>query len=478
LLAKRGSDGNTTVFVNDLKSTQPISGVILELYDYQQQLIGTASSGTDGKAVIQTKQAPFLLLAKTGAQRGYLKLTEGESLSISSFDVSGEQVAKGLKGFLYGERGVWRPGDSLYMMFMLEDKLKLLPANHPVVFELQNPQGQITDRLVRSGSENGFYRFTTATSPDAPTGNWSARVKVGGTEFTQLVRIETVKPNRLKINLDFGVDKLTAESNNISGALQVNWLHGAPGRNLKAEFEVLLTKAETKFQRFPDFTFDDPSREFNSETKTIFEGYTDDNGKATVTATLEMSESAPGMLNAVFRGKAFEEGGNFSIDRFSIPYYPYRSFTGIRLPAGDKARGMLLTDTTHRVDVVTVDANGNPVSRDRIEMTMYKLEWRWWWNSDGEDANYMASPYSEPVAKGVVKTTNGKGNWTFRVNYPEWGRYFVKAYDPVSGHSTAKSSTLIGQVGQVVREKEAREPPCCLFRPTSLLIQLARKQPL
>ncbi len=438
LLAKRGTDGNTIVFVNDLKTTQPVSGCILELYDYQQQLIGTASSDTEGKAIITTKDIPFLLLAKTGVQRGYLKLQDGESLAISNFDVGGERVFKGIKGFLYGERGVWRPGDSLYMTFILEDKLKLLPATHPVVFELQNPQGQVTSRIVRSGGENGFYKFATSTDSDAPTGNWNARVKVGGAEFTQLVKIETVKPNRLKINLDFGVEKLTTRRNNISGNLQVNWLHGAPGRNLKAEFEVLLTKAETKFRRFPDFVFEDPSREFNSEAKVIFEGYTDDTGHATVNATLETTESAPGMLSAVFRGKAFEESGNFSIDRFSIPFYPYESFTGLRLPPGDKARGMLLTDTTHRVDVVTVDDEGNPVSRDRIEMAIYKLEWRWWWNSEGSDANYMSTSYSQPVAKGTTKTVNGKGGWNFKIKYPEWGRYFVKAYDPVSGHSTGK----------------------------------------
>lgn len=66
--------------------------------------------------------------------------------------------------------GVWRPGDSLYISFILEDKNKLLPASHPVVFELQNPQGQVTSRLVRSSSENGFYKFATATTSDAPTG--------------------------------------------------------------------------------------------------------------------------------------------------------------------------------------------------------------------------------------------------------------------------------------------------------------------
>src|SRR5690606_1285473 len=228
-------------------------------YDYQQQLIGSAMTDGDGKATISSKDIPFVLIAKSGNQRGYLKMYDGESLSLSNFDIGGEHVSRGLKGFLYGERGVWRPGDSLFMTFILEDKLKLLPPTHPVVFELQNPLGQVTNRLVRSNAENGFYKFATATASDAPTGNWTARVKVGGTEFIQPVKIETVKPNRLKINLDFGVDKITAARNNVSGNLKVNWLHGAPGKNLQAQFEVLLTKAETKFARYPDFTFDDPS---------------------------------------------------------------------------------------------------------------------------------------------------------------------------------------------------------------------------
>ena len=144
-----------------------------------------------------------------------------------------------------------------------------------------------------------------------------------------------VKPNRLKINLDFGVDKLTAGSNNVSGKLKVNWLHGAPGKNLKAEFEVLLTKAETKFAKYSEFVFDDPSLNFYSESQPIFEGYTDNEGNATVNADIKVSGEAPGMLNAIFRGKVFEESGNFSIDRFSIPYYPYEAFAGILLPKGD-----------------------------------------------------------------------------------------------------------------------------------------------
>src|SRR5690606_36588255 len=125
LLAKRGADGNTIVFVNDLKTTQPLPGVAVELYDYQQQLIGSAMTDGDGKATISSKDIPFVLIAKSGNQRGYLKMYDGESLSLSNFDIGGEHVSRGLKGFLYGERGVWRPGDSLFMTFILEDKLKL-----------------------------------------------------------------------------------------------------------------------------------------------------------------------------------------------------------------------------------------------------------------------------------------------------------------------------------------------------------------
>lgn len=437
IIVKRGGDGNTIIFVNDLKTTQPASGVQLELYDFQQQIIGTTTTGSDGKALISSKKTPFVLLAKNGNQRGYLKLNDGESLSLSNFDVGGERVERGLKGFLYGERGVWRPGDSLFLTFLLEDKLKLLPPHHPVVFELQNPQGQVTSRLVRSSSTNGFYNFATTTSSDDPTGNWLGRIKVGGTQFTKTLKIETVKPNRLKINLNFGVEKLTAGDNNVAGDLQVNWLHGAPGKNLKAEFEVILSKSETKFDRYPDFAFDDPTIEFYSEAQTIFEGYTDEEGKARINTSLNVSEAAPGKLNAIFRGKVFEESGNFSIDRFSIPYYPYSSFTGIRLPKGDK-RGMLLTDTLQRAEVVTVDADGKAVSHDNIEMSLYKVEWRWWWDNSESNANYMSGSYSRPIKTGRIQTVNGKGYWDFKVDYPEWGRFFVKAYDPVSGHSTGK----------------------------------------
>lgn len=434
LLAKNGSDGKMTIFVTDLKTTKPLSGISVDVYDYQQQVIGTATTDNDGKAEVKTKEKPFVLVAKNGAQRGYLTLHDGNSLSLSNFDVSGEYVQKGLKGFLYGERGVWRPGDTLHLSFILEDKSKILPAAHPLVFELQNPQGQVVNRLVRSSSENGFYDLTTSTKPDAPTGNWTARIKVGGTEFSQNIKIETIKPNRLKINLNFGTERLKSQS--VTGTLDVKWLHGAPGRNLKAEFEVMLTRASTEFAKYPNYTFEDPSRQFSSESVPVFEGSTDSEGHADINATFETAD-APGFLNAVFKGKVYEESGNFSTDRFNLPYSPFDSYVGIRLPEGERYTGILYSDSTHKVDIATVDADGNGLSK-KIDLTIYKLDWRWWWdNSYDNIANYIESSYSKQVKTGTVTTANGKGSWNFQIK-SDYGRYFIRACDAESGHCTGR----------------------------------------
>ena len=439
IIAKLGSERSMIFAVTDLITTNTVPNVTIEIYNYQQQLIGTTRTGTDGLAEIMLEGQPFYLIAKNGNQRGYLKLDDGSSLSLSRFDVSGNVIQKGIKGFIYGERGVWRPGDSLYLTFMLEDKNGTLPQNHPVIFELINPHGQVVRKLVRTTGMNGFYSFKTYTEPDAPTGNWSARINVGGTTFTQWLRIETVKPNRIKINIDFGTDKLSVTKPDIRGSVSAKWLHGAPARNLRAEINVTLTQIQTSFPGYSDYQFDDPARSFSSEEMTIFKDYLDQEGKATFSTDISVSTASPGMLRAHFITRVFEESGEFSIDRFSIPYSPFKGYVGIRAPKGDQARGMLLTDTTHIVSIVTVDSDGNPVSRNNLDASIYKIDWQWWWDASYENlASYIGSSENVPVINEKISTRNGEGKFTFKIEYPEWGRYLIRVVDPLTGHATGK----------------------------------------
>ncbi len=441
LIAKRGNDNSMVVAVTDIRDAKPISGVDLSLLDYQNQVIFTTKSDGDGFAKFDLKRKPFLLVAKRDNERGYLKLDDGSSLPLSRFDVKGEEVQHGMKGFLYGERGVWRPGDSLFLTFLLEDKEGKLPANHPVTMELFNPKGQLYKRINQHVSLNGFYNFNTVTDADAPTGSWVAKVKVGGAEFSRNVRIETVKPNRLKVKLDFGSQQSLVKDQQPKGTLTAAWLFGAPAQSLKAKVDVSLTSSHTTFPKFDGYHFDDPTESFSTENKTIFDGSLSEDGAAPVSASIPVGERAPGVLKANFEVKVFEPGGDFSIDHFSMPYHVFDSYVGVSAPEGNRLTGMLVTGKTHSVSIVNVDANGKlKGGSSNVEVQLYKIRWRWWWDESEDDiSNFTNDSYNQLISTDQVTLRGGKGSWNLLVHEPSWGRYLIRVKDLESGHITGQS---------------------------------------
>ncbi|MEJ2109347.1 MAG: MG2 domain-containing protein, partial [Acidobacteriota bacterium] len=439
LIAKRGNDGSFFAAATDLKTTQPVSGVEITLLDYQHQVLTQARTSGDGTAVFTSERNPYLLVASDGRHTGYLRLDDGQSLSVSHFDVSGDRVAKGMKGFIYGERGVWRPGDPIHLTFILLNSDKPLPENYPVRLQLRNPRGQLVDTVTRQSSLNGFYTFELGTDPDAPTGNWNVRIKAGGAEFSKILKVETVMPNRLKIALDFGKGVESLKGGQISGNLSASWLHGAPARNLKAAIELNFTPASTSFSKYEEYSFDDPARKYQSETKPVLEGYLDETGNAKFSINVKAENVSPGMLNANFTTRVFEQGGASSIDQMRMPYHPFERYIGIRTPKGDKARGMLLTDTKHPVQIVALDTEGVSVPNSRVKVEIYKIKWRWWWEKGTESiADYLGTREYLPIESNTMDLPEGEGVWEFEIKYPSWGRYLIRVSDLDGKHVTGK----------------------------------------
>lgn len=440
IIAKGGFGNKLTVAITDLKTTGPLSGVKVEMYNFQQQSIGSAMTNSDGLLELDLNTKPFLLVAKKDRQRGYLRLDDGSALSLSMFDIGGQKTEKGVKGFIYGERGVWRPGDSLFISFVLEDKNKVLPQNHPVVFELYTPQQQLYERKVSNSSLNGFYDFRTATPMDAPTGNWTANVKLGGSVFTKTLKIESIKPNRLKINLDFHTPFLT-DAEKAKGDLEVKWLHGAIANGLKADIELNLSKGSTAFKEFKEYTFDDASKEFETEEKMIFEGKVDENGKAQISPDFQVHTNAPGMLKATFKIRAFEKSGDFSVDQFSLPYSPYRGYVGVKIPVGKGWNGALYSEDKQLIPIVTVDEEGNLIDRKGVKIEIYDVYWRWWWESSAQDdlARYVANRNKNLIQSATIDTKGGKATFEMNLGGNQYGRKFIRVIDPVTGHSAGQT---------------------------------------
>jgi len=437
IIAKKDPDNVLKVFVNDLLTALPLSEVSIDVYDFQLQQIITGKTGQNGSVSLACERKPFLLIAKKDKDRNYLKLNDGASLSVSSFDVSGNKPENGIKAFIYGERDVWRPGDSIFLSLFIRDMKNGLPSDHPVQFELVNPMEQRTDQQVQNPEGRNLLVFRTLTKPDAVTGNYTARFTLGGATFTKRVRIETVKPNRLKIELDFPGELLGGTKPATRGTLKVKWLNGALAGNLKSSVEYILQHTKTEFKKYPQYNFDDPAISFYSETVNMFDGSVDANGDAVVTFEPGNEINAPGMLNAVFTAKVMEKGGDESITRVSKKFAPYPVFTGINLPGLKAKERTLLTDADNEVRIVTVDPEGNPVNSG-VEITIYKISYRWWWESDQENlADYISNNIYKPVITKQIKTSNGEGAFEFRIDRNEWGRYLIRATSS-EGHSTGK----------------------------------------
>jgi len=440
LTVKKGNDGSYLAVVNNIVSTEPVSDVNIELYDYQKQLIQTEKTNKDGQVFIHPASRPYFIIASKGKERSYLRLDDGTTLSLSMYEVNGEAIRKGIKGFIYGERGVWRPGDSLFLSFILEDKQENIPDNHPVVFELTNPQGQLYKRLLSSKGVNGFYNFSTATDKNVPTGLWNAEVKVGSVKFYKSIRIETIMPNRLKIEVNAGDNKLIQGNKPTKVSLHTQWLTGAIAKGLNANISANFSPAGTTFPEFKDYTFDDNTKYFETQNIVVFDGTVDENGNASVPLNLNLQKNAPGFLRASFTTRVFEQGGAFSIDRFSIDYSPFTSYCGIKLPEGEKNSGILYTGKDHQIEIATVDAKGKAVSRNNLRFEMYKLEWRWWWDQYRDDAaGYANDEYHKPIYSEDFSTNNGRAKIKVNLKENQWGRYLMRVTDKDGGHV----STLI-----------------------------------
>ena len=437
LMADYAGGDKLWVATTDLISAEPVSGAKVEAYDFQLQKVGEAKTNGKGLACLDIQRKPFAVVAKAGGSSAYLKLYEGYQRSTSRFDVGGEVLQEGLKAFIYGERGVWRPGDTLHVSAIVADKNKALPENHPATLEVFTPEGTFYSKLIRKGTD-GFYSFDVPTKAEDPTGYWNAYLKVGGSSFHKVLHIETVKPNRLKINTQY--PQVLEGGQNAILPVDASWLSGGVAGNMPVSAQITLRKASANpFKGFEKYSFYAPSGDTGSLEGQLFRGRLDAAGSFRTQVQIPGVSGAPGPLQAFVVTSVEEPGGDESFTTETLLYSPFSSYVGILLPDGD----YLETDQDHRIHLAVVDCAGKRVKGHRVEYAVYKTGWNWWWDGGtGSLDSYISGSNVERVLGGTVAVGDRDQSFSFRVDYPGWGRYMVLARDLTSGHISGASFTV------------------------------------
>lgn len=454
IIAKGTPTGKYVVAVSNIITAKPIENAKVVFYNFQRQKLTSGNTDANGFYTGSFKEIPFSCVVEFEGQKGYLRMSNYDALPMSNFNVGGVVMQDGMKGFIYGERGVWRPGDELFLTFILEDKFNQFPDNYPVKFSLYNPSNQLIETYVDKGGVNGFYHFHTRTADDALTGDWLLKVQAGGAVFSRNIKIETIKPNRIRAKIAFNKDIITRDDLNNTFKIAAQWLHGSPAADLNYDIKLKLKAMKTTFAKFDQYNFDDLLSKYNPEEIDLASGVLDDEGADDLSIDFGQEE-VPGFLTAVLTTRVFEKSGDFSIMTQSVNYSHFDFYVGGKMLSQGE-NGWYDIKKTHKLGVVLVDKNGRAKAGKKVKISIFKVDWRWWWESHDDLANYISSSSSREVFSNTVITgADGKSAISFKLPHANWqdnGRFLIVLTDEDGQHRssfTTYFSEWYGSVGGV-----------------------------
>ncbi len=436
LMAKTDDQG-LAVTVTDLIHANPLSGVELSILNFQGGEIAKAKTNDEGMARIEFKGKPYLLVASLGHQRGYLRLAEGDVRSLSMFEVEGVKATDGIKLFQYADRDVWRPGDMIYLQAVIENKQEQLPLGHPIIFELFDPKDKLVYKDIVSYNGNSIYPFHIKTNPNSITGVWRSVIKIGNQSFSKNLSVETIKPNRLKIDIHPDKPFFDASDKKLRFELRAAWLHGAKVAYLRTDVRMKMRPLHTTFDDYENYSFDDRTRSFKDKEHLIFEGKLDEDGKRNIYYPIKIHAQVPGKLSFDLTTKVYEPGGNFSIDRFDIPYAPYDYYVGIKIPKGNGWRNALMHNETNIMQIVSLDPSGNKADERNLKIELFRIDRSWWWDYTDSRSNFINNQYLKKIKTEEVTTRYGKAQYHIPSDI-KWGMYLIRVVDTKSGHATSE----------------------------------------
>ncbi|MCP5103349.1 MAG: alpha-2-macroglobulin family protein, partial [bacterium] len=439
LTYKRGHQQHL-VFATNLLNASPMSGVKVTLRTYQNQVAAQKWTDGDGKAEFDDiMDTIFYIEAEKDNQRSMIKPAE-MGWNLSSFDTGGVVLsADETRAFIYTERGVYRPGDSIYLSVIARNKDNTFPEDHPVTLEVYNPKNQLMVKEISQKAIDGFYGFRIDTKPEDLTGNWKAKILVGSRTFFHPLKIETVVPNRLKVKVEPEKKKLGPGDGQLKFDVVSNYLFGAPAAFLKAEVSVNLRHQLKTFPKYHGFVFNNEAVKFKSIKTDVYNNALDGDGKAVISWQLPGLTKSPSAVAAGITAKVFVKGGRATRNDHVIAVDPYNRYVGVEKPRFKYGYGQV--GKPLQFNTILVDTEGSAVAGRQLVYKIYKNSRYWWWEYDRREnfrLKYKKDSATQLVLDGEL--ISKKIPQAIKFNPEDMGEYLIEVSngdDGENGHTAA-----------------------------------------
>jgi alpha-2-macroglobulin len=412
LTAFTGADG-IHGFVRSLTSAAPAAGASVRLMARNNEVLGTAKTDANGYVKFDAGlkrgdggMAPAILVAEIpgmGEAAGDYAFLD---LSAAAFDLSdrgvkGREAQGALDGFVYAERGVYRPGENVFLNALVRDATGRA-STIPMTLIISRPDGVEHKRLTLTDQGLGGRATTLTLGGSSMTGTWKAKLhadpKADPLAQTAFL-VEDFVPERLDLKLD-AVSKSLVPDEIGKIALTGKYLYGPPAANLAVEGEIVVRASTKDVPGFPGYQFGQADEKITLVRKPLDAlPATDAQGLSLLPITLPAIVRTARPLDADVLLRLREAGGRTIERTVSLPVDPKMIRVGIK---PQFKNGEAVENEVAGFEAVLVGADGKRLTDKGLTWTLYKLEQSWqWYKRDGQWA-YDAQTLSRKVANGTA----------------------------------------------------------------------------
>ncbi len=458
LTAFSGRDG-VHIFVRSLASTTAISNATVRLVARNNEILSEAKTDANGYVKFDGGLAqgegglqPAMLVAedKTGGY-AFLDLTTS-AFDLSDRGVKGRSAPGPIDGFLYTERGVYRPGEDVHLTALVRDA-KANASSLPVTLIVTRPDGVEHQRTILKDEGLGGRSFRLPLSQTAMTGTWRVRLytdpKAAAVTNVSFL-VEDFVPERLDLTLDAKSDVFNLRENLLVNATG-RFLYGPPAAGLAIEGDIIVKPSRNGLKGYKGYQFG-LANEYITPVRDTIAGLpsTGADGKAKLSVKLPAIPKTAKPLQADILVRLRESGGRTIERRISRPVATGQRRIGIKplFKSGTVAEGEKAA-----FDIVHLDANNKQTDMAGLIWTLYRLDTNWQWYSQNGSWSYEAQTITRKVATGKIDTDASQGT---RLTAPvSYGRYQLEITAP---GRNALATTLQFNAGWYVSGDAADSP--------------------
>lgn len=442
VVAKRGPD-ELVVWALSSRTLRPAAGAEIEVLSDKNQSLGKGRADGAGFWRLRDYAAldagePFLVVVRQGDDFGFLHL-DRMRIDTSGLDVAGASVgATGYSAYVYGERDLYRPGETLRGVALVRDR-DLRPAPPmPVLVRHRTPDGREVATRRLEIDPRGLIELEWEVSPVAPTGSHSleleiAEQRVGLYRF----QVEEFVPDRIKVEIEPETTSVMG-GEGLAGRVAAEYLFGAPGAGLRAETRVRLEDATFSSPSHPQFVFRASDRSFKTREVFSESDHLDEEGVRRFALEIPR-ERPPSALTAVITSRVQEAGGRGVTGQLRLPVHPVPSYVGLRRTA----EGYPEPNEEVELEYVTVSPDGEEVASGELVAELVIERWQTVLRRT-PNGNFRYESVREPRVVDSLTLSAGPSRARFRFTPREYGRHRVVVRDSAGGAAADVSFYVSG----------------------------------